>query len=264
MINTVVLDLDGTLLNSKGEISKFNKEIIFKLKENGVNILIATGRIYKATSRYKEELKLETPIICYNGSMVIDGKTDMRIDEITVDNKIVKEVISIAREFDVHLNLFQDENWYIETNREEAQIYKELSGLKYHILDFEDLEINDITKLMYIGDHEKLIKINGLLEEKFGNKIYKAFSKPHFLEILNSESSKGKTLKKVLDKKGINLKNVMAFGDNYNDLEMLENVGLGVLMKNAPEGMHEKIKIKTKTNDEDGVGIYLKEYFNLS
>jgi len=263
-IKGVAIDLDGTLLNTNHEISNYNKKVIRKLEEEGIRIMIATGRTYESLYKYKEELNLDSPVICYNGAKVMNGKNDEEILEMPLENKHVKEMIKIAREFNVHLNLFAEKKWYIEAKREEVELYKEISGLKYHLINFNDLNDKNIIKAMYVGEHEKLLEIENKLKEKLGAEIYKAFSRTFFLEILASDVSKGNTVIKMMKMEGIKADEIMAFGDGFNDLEMLEKVGIGVVMENAPLELKEKIAKKAKTNDEDGVGVYLNEYFNLN
>ncbi|OQY09678.1 MAG: hypothetical protein B6I28_02560 [Fusobacteriia bacterium 4572_132] len=262
-IKGVAIDLDGTLLNSNHKISTYNKKVLKKLKKKGIKIMIATGRTYESLYKYKEELDLNSPVICYNGAKVMNGKTDEEILEILLKNKCVEKMIKIARKFNVHLNLFAEKKWYVEEKREEVELYEKISGLKYHLIDFNELDDKNIIKAMYVGEHEKLLKVEKELEQKIGNEIYKAFSRTFFLEVLALNVSKGNTVIKVMEMEGIKAEEIMAFGDGFNDLEMLEKVGIGVVMENAPLELKEKISKKAKSNDEDGVGVYLNKYFDL-
>lgn len=263
MIKAVAIDLDGTLLNSEHKISEFNKKIIDKLVNKGIMVMIATGRTYQSLYKYKEELNLKSPVICYNGAMAVDGGNDEKIFELALEEKITKRLVEIAREQDIHLNIFQDEKWYIEAKRDEVDLYAKTSGLKYHLLNFNNFESLAVTKAMFIGDASVLKIVDEKLEKEFGQDLYKAFSRPYFLEVLNKDVSKGKTLVEVLKKKGIKKEEVIAFGDRYNDYEMLKAVGIGVVMENAPSDMKKEFEYKTLSNDDDGVGKFLEEYFNL-
>ena len=117
---------------------------------------------------------------------------------------------------------------------------------------------------MYIGDHEKLLNIESIIDSEIQNGVYRAFSKPYLLEALSSEVSKGKTVIKLFGDMGIQKDEIMAFGDGFNDYEMLNLVGHGVVMGNAPEKLKEKVGRETISNDEDGVGVYLEKFFNLN
>lgn len=262
-IEAVATDLDGTLLNSEHKISEYNKKVLRKVTEIGIPVIIATGRIYTSLYKYKAELDLKTPVVCYNGAMVVDGMTDEKIYDVVLDKEIVKEIVNIARTENVHLNLFHGSEWYIEQTREEVETYKNTSGLEYHLLNEDDFENKLVNKLMFVGENQKLLQIEKILNEKFGNRIYKAFSRPYFLEVLDKNVSKGVSLLEVLKRMNINKENVIAFGDAENDAEMIEGVGMGIAMANASDKLKSKAKHVADTNDNDGVGRFLNEYLKL-
>lgn len=262
-IEAVATDLDGTLLNCEHKISEYNKLVLKKITEMGIPVIIATGRLYTSLYKYKQELDLKTPVVCYNGAMVVNGATDEKIYDVLLESDIVKEIIGIARAENIHLNLFHGAEWYIESTREEVETYKNTSGLEYHLLTAENFENKPVNKLMFVGENSKLLKIEAILNERFGDRIYKAFSRPHFLEILNKNVSKGFALLETLKTMNINKENVIAFGDAENDAEMVAGVGIGVAMGNASEGLKSKAKYVADTNDNDGVGKFLNEYLNL-
>lgn len=256
-IKAVAIDLDGTLLNSKHEISEFNLEVIEKLKREGVMVMISTGRLYSSLYKYKEKLKLDTPVICYNGAKVVDGKNDETIFEINLNEDAVKKIVEVARKNDVHLNLFQEEKWYVECRRNEVETYAASSGLKYHLINFDELNKIKVTKAMYVGENAKLKEIEKEIKDSIGEDVYMAFSKPYFLEILDKKVSKGEALKSVLEKYNISREETAAFGDGFNDAEMLSFAGVGVVMGNAPEELKKQFKNVADTNDNDGLGKYI-------
>lgn len=256
-LRAVAIDLDGTLLNSNHEISEFNMNVIEKLKREGVMVMISTGRLYSSLYKYKEKLNLDTPVICYNGAKVVDGKNDETIFEVNLKEEIVKYIVETARKHDVHLNLFQEEKWYVECKRDEVDKYASSSGLKYHLINFDDLNKVKVTKAMFVGENEKLKEIEKVIKESMGEEVYMAFSKPYFLEILDKKVSKGEALKTILERYNIAKEDTAAFGDGYNDTEMLNYAGMGVVMGNAPEDLKNKFQNIADTNDNDGVGKYL-------
>jgi Cof subfamily protein (haloacid dehalogenase superfamily) len=260
-IKAVVLDLDGTLLNSQHQISDRNKKVILELKNRGVKIFLATGRTYTSLYPYKQELDLDTPVICYNGAKIVDSKTDKTYFEFPIHGDDVKELIKISREKGIHLNLYQDEIWYIEkSDNEETKTYIEISGLDYTEKDFDTFEDYRMTKSLFIAEHERLLEIEGLLNKKLNGSVHVTFSKPFFLEILNGDVNKGTALEKVLETEGIPKENVVAFGDGLNDYEMLDTVGIGVAMGNSLDRLKGLVKLKTLSNDDDGVAVFLERY----
>lgn len=263
-IEAVATDLDGTLLNSDHKISDYNKRVLNKVSELGIPVIIATGRLYTSLYKYKQELGLLTPVVCYNGAMVVDGKTDKKIYDVTLDKEIVREVVAIARQEDVHLNLFHGAEWYIEATRQEVETYKHTSGLEYHMIDKSDFPNLEVNKMMFVGEHGRLKEIEAILEAKFGKNIYKAFSRPHFLEILDKNVSKGYALVNTLTHMGINKENVIAFGDAENDIEMITGVGIGVAMENGCDKLKAAAKYTAISNNDDGVGVFLNNILKLN
>jgi len=261
-IKVIALDLDGTLLNSSHEISVFNREIIKKLKEEGVQIILCTGRPYNAMKKFREELDLDDIIICFNGANVIDSNGTFLLNT-SLDDYTSRELVKIGERKNIYHHGFIGDQWLIPYFDETAMGYKEKSGLTESIVDFKDIEKLNFIKMMYIGERAVLEEISCELEEKFGSSIYKAFSTANYLEILSSESSKAKALDFYLKSIGLTSENLLAMGDGYNDLEMLKYAGMGVVMENAPEEMKIQFEHIAPDNNEDGVGVYLKDFFNL-
>jgi len=262
-IKAIAIDLDGTLLNEQKEISEFNKKAISKLIERGIKVYLATGRIYKSMRPYRLKLGINTKTICYNGAMIVDS-ADNILQEISLEAEYGKLIIDIARKYDAHLNIFQNEIWYIERERDEAIFYKKNSGLKYTLIDFDEFETYHFTKTMFVGSPEKLKIIEKDILNQIGDKIYHAYSKPMYFEMLNKTISKGAALAKVLKLDKIEPKNLMAIGDAYNDLEMLRYANIGVVMENAPIDIKNEFQDNiAPSNDESGVGKFLNNYFKL-
>ncbi len=260
-VEAIVLDLDGTLLTSDRKISKKTKEILYKFREKGTEIIIATGRTYKSLRDYKLDLGLDTPIVCFNGAKVVDGKTEEILFEYPVKEEEVKELIKISREMDIHLNLYQVEVWYVDHVGEETEIYKDISELDYEFKNFDTFDHYKMTKTLFVGENERLKEIEKVVDERLGKNINKAFSKPFFLEVFNNEVNKGETLKRLFKLHNINIENVVAFGDGMNDLEMLQVVGKGVVMSNGSDDLKRLVNGDIcGSNDEDGIGNYLEKY----
>jgi len=110
-------DLDGTLLNSKKEISKVNRDVISKLDEKGIIFGIATGRIYPAAKMYSKELNLNSPIICCNGALVVDPRNGHAVISNTIENSKVKEIISIIKKYDVYFHFYTIDTIYAEEEK---------------------------------------------------------------------------------------------------------------------------------------------------
>ncbi|UUV19578.1 Cof-type HAD-IIB family hydrolase [Fusobacteria bacterium ZRK30] len=259
MIKAIMLDLDGTLLDNVHKISETNKKVLKKLEDKGVKIFLATGRSFESMRSYHEELNLTTPAICYNGAKIIYHNGSEK--EYPIKERSLKALIKIAREHKTHLNLYQHEIWYSENiQNEETEIYKEISGLDPVEKDFDRLDEMFSTKALYVGEHEDLLKIEKDIKDKLGESVYTTFSRPFFLEILDGNVNKGTAMKNIMEAENISLSQVIAFGDGLNDKEMLETAGVGVAMDGAFEELKQVADHVTASNDESGVGEFLKKY----
>jgi len=259
MIKAVMIDLDGTLLNDDHKISDINKEVLKKLGAKGIKIFLATGRSYESMRPYHEELHLTTPAICYNGAKIIYPNGDEK--EYPVKENSLKTLIEIAREYNTHLNLYQDEVWFSEDiSNEETKLYIEISGLEPIKKDFDRLDNMYSTKLLYVGEHENLLRIEKEIKNRLGDSVYTTFSRPFFLEILDKNVNKGTAMKNIMEEESISLSQVIAFGDGLNDKEMIETAGIGVAMDGAFEELKEVADHVTISNNKSGVGEFLKKY----
>lgn len=259
-IKAIFMDLDGTLLRSNHTLSEKLKEKLKEIKNKGIKIFISTGRMYAASLPFIRELEITTPVITYNGGRIVDPVTDEVLYENPVTSDTVMEIIKLSRERDIHLNLYTDDRLYIEKESEEGKGYAEKTGLQYFLVDFDDFLGKTSTKALFLGENGKLLKLKEELEEKLPQSDF-VFSQPTYLEVLNKGVSKGKAVKEIMDKYGFSPDEVMAFGDQWNDLSMLKIVKYGYLMGNASDELKKEIPQDriTLSNDEDGIYHIIKE-----
>lgn len=263
-IKAIAIDLDGTLLNSKKEITERTKEILKKVHKKGIKIIISTGRPYVSIKNLLNELEIKDMVIIYNGAKIIDLKNNEVIYEIPLEEKYVKYLIEISRKENIHLNLYQNEEWYVENlNNEETKKYKFLTNLIPIEKDFNTFEDYRMTKALYVGDNLKLKKIEEILKKEIGSEVYLTFSQEFLLEILNKKVNKGSALLYVLEQYNTSSEQCMAFGDAENDIEMLTSIKYGVAMKNALKKVKESVEYLTLSNDENGVVEFINTHVNL-
>ena len=181
------------------------------------------------------------------------------IFEKPVEAQDVEELIKVSREKGIHLNLYMDDKLYIEHETEEGEKYSESVEIPYYVKNFDEFIGKASTKALFIAENSILLELKKELEEKLPH-INFVFSKPHYLECLNKEVNKGLAIKELLKKYGISPEETMAFGDQWNDLEMLKFVKYGYLMGNATEELKEKFSDDriTLSNDEDGIYEVIK------
>lgn len=259
MYKLVVIDLDNTLLNEEHKISEKNREMVQKVRSKGIEVIIATGRMYISAKPYLKALSLNNSAIVYNGAMVKDVETDKTIYHKPIDKKDAKEIITDIKKEGLHINLYQDDKLYVDQDNEYTKRYEEVSGIQaVRVEDLSELDIIDPTKLLIIEDDPELhVYYQKYLDRKYGDKINVTESKSYFIEIGAKGVNKGKTLQQLISEKDIERNEIIAIGDSYNDLEMLSYAGTGIAMGNAPEEIKKKADMIAPHNEEDGVAVIL-------
>ena len=259
IIKVIALDMDGTLLDDNKNISASTDECIKKLQEKGILTIIITGRSFEALKPYKEKLNLATPVICYNGAQVIDGKTEKILQNYPLPDRSSRFIIDLARKEDIHFQAYKDGILYFEKRRQESDYYENHVNLKGEIVDFDDINPFEFTKMMYVGDHGRLEKAAAKVLDAVGDITSVIFSNTEFLEFMHRDVSKGKTLLYVLESLGILPEETIAFGDGDNDISLLQAAGIGAAMVNASAAVKKVSDFITLSNNEDGIPEFLSQ-----
>lgn len=262
----ICLDIDGTLLNSKHEISKkVKKSINVAANEKNIPVILVSARMPKGITFLQKELEIEQPIICYSGALILDKDNSILSKEI-IEVFNLKEIYKLASEHNIHMSLYKDNEWYIEEMDYWAKQESEITNIIPTVTNFKELieawekEGTGPNKILCMAEQDKII----LLKE--GTKAIKLNiypSKPTYLEIMPANASKTSAISVLQKKFNVKQSEIIAMGDNYNDIDMLEYAGIGVAMGNAPEEVKNHGNDVTLTNDEDGVAVALEKYVIL-
>jgi Cof subfamily protein (haloacid dehalogenase superfamily) len=265
----VFSDIDGTLLNKDRELSPLTLQVIRQLQKE-VPVVLISSRMPQAMQYLQQELHIaHQPLICYNGAQVIiDG-------EIRSSKEIPWQTIDALHTFnktlDCHLSVYNDTDWFVPTmdfwaKREEnnTKVTPVVRPLAEVLQDWEPSE-KGAHKIQCMGEPEKIDAIEKFLAGHFPGQLHLYRSKDTYLEIANKDVSKLTAIKLLLSSHfKFSLEESIAFGDNYNDYEMLKAVGLGIAVGNAKTEILEIAKQVAKHGKEDGVAISLQQLFNLS
>ncbi len=265
----IVLDMDGTLLNSKSMVSDENRRILELAVQRNIQVAIATGRIFTSARSYAELLGIYTPIIACNGGL-IRNYSDL---EILYKNPIAKadslEVIRICNQHKIYFHIYDVDHLYVEEDKLPflEEIYwrgRNRSDEEVSIVQVKEMEScvtdTDIEVLKFVivdQDPEKLKLLRRDLEEIPTVDVDKSWF--NNLEVMNKGVSKGKAIARLAGKLNIPKEKIIAFGDNYNDISMKEAVGTFVAMGNAEEPVKQRADYITTTNDENGVAAGIKK-----
>lgn len=263
MILLIASDLDGTLLNSEHKISEYNKKIISEAHKKGIKFILSTGRPTSAAVKFLDDLNIETDMISFNGAMITNRNGDILYED-NLKPDIGKELINIAKKYKVYYQGFLGERWNISDSRSEwLNFYISIAQINDYKEGFENIKNFSFSKFMFIGENNILKEIALELDKNLKNKVYYTFSRPVYLEVHSPNVSKANALSFLLKRYNIKKENVMAFGDNNNDIEMLETAEISVAVENAEDIVKEKAKYITKSNIENGVGYFINEYFKF-
>ncbi|MGE5404405.1 MAG: HAD family hydrolase [Candidatus Saccharibacteria bacterium] len=262
-IKLVALDLDDTLLTSSLEISPECQEVLQAVQERGVRITIATGRMFSSARPYAEGMSMDVPLITYQGALVKTAVSEEVIYYRPVPSKPALRFIDIARNMECHYQAYFDDRLYMETLTQEGQDYANLVGSDPVIEPdlYEMIREKEPTKLIIIKYNlDFLMNLENELKQRFAGELHITRSKPFFLEALNMEATKGHALEKVAVYFGLDRSEVLAVGDSYNDIEMLDWAGIGVAVANAHPVVKEHADFITLSNDDHGVAEALRHF----
>jgi Cof subfamily protein (haloacid dehalogenase superfamily) len=268
----IVTDMDGTLLSDHKEIPKENKEALKKAKKIGIKVAIATGRIYTSARYYSNLLELDTPIIACNGAIIREEKTNNTLYENTIHQDDCKKVANICEKFGMYYHFYNDRGFYCKELKYSSLKYSkwnetqtEENRLNIQIMDdpIEYIENTDnILKFVVIDDDlDKLNKVKNELKKIDNIEVSKSWH--NNIEVMNKGVSKGEAVKKLAEYFGVKQEEIITFGDNFNDLSMIEYAGMGVAMGNSEDKVKKQANFITDSNDRGGVAKALNELLDI-
>jgi len=259
----ICLDIDGTLLNSKHQITRPVKNSIQKAAlEKNIQVILVSARMPKGILFLQKELGIKSPIISYSGALILDQNQNVLHQEI-LSLHDVQSIYEAAIKLQAHLSIYKEDTWYIEKNDDWAQQESDITGICPEIQPFDRLftqwkkQKTGPNKLLCMTDPKTIQTLKNSLAAK---SITSYCSKPTYLEIVPSCASKTNAIKHLANIGSISIKEIMTVGDNYNDIDMLESAGLGIAMGNAPDAVKVHATAITASNDKDGVAVAIEKY----
>lgn len=262
----VALDLDGTLLDERGEITENNLCALQRAREAGIIVLIATGRMLVSALPYYEKLKLKAPIITYNGALIKDVSADKIMAHHPVSLKQARSIIRDTQQKGLHLNLYLDDRLFVKEHTPESRGYEKDTGTQARavgsLLDFLD---RPPTKLLVIErDRDRFVRLLQYYQKQFGSELKITESKKHYLEFGDLRATKGLALSSAADYLGVDCRQVMAVGDALNDLSMIKWAGCGVTVKGASSQIKEEADFIIPDPENDGIAYLIDRYILAS
>ena len=274
-IKALACDLDGTLLKPDKTLSKRTLRAIQSCIEKDIQIILATGRAAGSGEKYRKQIGITGPHVYFNGAKVVDTGTGKAIYTQYADTAPILSCVHLARQMNLFFQVYfpvsatgtdgQNSGEILMADRKtaEAEKYEISSGITIITGDLEEhlVKANAVIKGMFITPEENHKKIRCTLREQFGQSIYIVQSTPIFLEILAGGVSKGTGLVHALNYLNINKEHTIAFGDEENDLPMFNVAGFSAAPANAKEAVQKAASFHIPSDAEDGVAVFLEEYF---
>lgn len=252
----LVLDIDGTIFKKDYTASDRVKRTLQNLAKDGIKVVLCTGRMYAATKSIAEELGLTTPVICYQGGLVKNFcENDTTLCEKTMPCDLARDVIKELKKRNIFFNLYINDILMVEEDSYLIKQYVDARNIEYKVIgNCDDIDLKGLNKILAIDDDTKLIEdLQKEMAEKYKDKLYVIRSTPRFCEFSSTEATKGNAVRFLSEMWGIKKEEIMACGDQDNDIEMLLAAGTKVAMGNATESLKEIADYVTESVDNDGV-----------
>jgi len=262
----VAIDLDDTLLRSDLTVSEHTVAVLRQVRDLGVAVTISTGRMFSSARPFAEQLEFDVPLITYGGALVKNAGSGEVLYNRPLEPEVARRVIRFARERKVQVNFYllngEDDELYAELTTYWGENYGRFSRVLFNrVPDLEALlERGNPLKLLLIDEEPAVDRFLLELRGQLGEQAHFAKSKPRFLEVDHPEATKGRALQELAAWLQVERSQVLAIGDSYNDIEMLEFAGLGIAVANAPPEVRRRAGHVTASNDKDGVAQALERF----
>ena len=259
-IQMVVLDLDGTVIRSDKRMSKKTVKTIRSCREKGVRVVLASSRPPKSVHQIYNIFELDTYSIHYNGALVFDWQNDRRVKECLLDPDLVLKLIAEARQIVPNCMVRVDlqDRWVTDRSKETPDDPR--APVPDQVGAFPEVVTEPATRLAIVASPDKLERVFGVLDRKYGDQIERAYSNERVLQLTHPDADKLNAVMWVAREYEIDRSQVMAIGDAANDHGMLEWAGIGAAMGNADLETRELADVVLPTNDEDGVVAGIERY----
>jgi len=280
-IKALALDLDGTTLLPDTTLGERTLKCLKKLISNGMQVMIATGRAIESSERYFSAIGAQGPMVFFNGAEIADIPSGKILSANLIGVEVADFGIDMARSMGIHYQIYLPagispdtgkadpqrkwETLIIDRQSPESELYYRHTGIVAVVKDLKSIasmpDLKGCIKGMFIADPSLHDEIRRRMYERFGDEISVTRSFPTFLEVLNNGVSKGEGLKIAMKHRGLQPDEVIAFGDEENDLSMFEAAGFSAAPASAREKIREAADIIYPSNAEEGLALWLEETF---
>ena len=267
-IRVVVLDIDGTISGESNQVNPTVIKALKAVKAKGIQVAIATGRMYCSALYFARAIEADLPIICYNGAWIQNPQTHEKLWHLPVPINLARELLDYCEQperkasLDVHFYL--NDQLYVREIKEETRLYIERSRIEANAVgDLRKLLTEAPTKVLAMSTNPEITKnlLSTLKQHYSQEDLYLTQSNPYFFEACHPGASKGKAVRYLIEEVlHLKAENTIAIGDNFNDLEMLQYAGIGIAMGDAPLEVQTVANWVAPNVEADGVVAALEKF----
>lgn len=262
----IAIDLDGTTLNIQSQISSRTASVLKKASNAGHYVSIATGRPFRMSKQFYKQLQLDTPMVNFNGALLHKPYEKWPFEhEFSIPREILFEILAQKKALNLDFVAAENrETFYIDDLDDfEGSFFATETVSEKNL--FSNLKTNP-TSLLIKTQHQFSSQVSSALSKQFNDEIdVRTWGGPNaILEVVPKGVQKAMSVSVIADSLKIKQQDVIAFGDEHNDVELLEYAGWGVAMSNGTDQLKKVANdVTVKTNDEDGLADYLEDYLSL-
>ena len=260
-IQMVAIDCDETLLRSDNTVSEYTKDVLHRLQDKGIQITIATGRMYQTAKPVGMSLQLgNVPMILFSGGLIQELESGRKLFERTVPLDTVQQIWKIASQYDWHIQSYIDDHLLCHHKTWQSALYEKQTGATAEFLGDTLYSLNsEPNKLIAIDTVEGINRIIEILTPRVGDMVTLVRSQKDFLEIVALNVSKGRALTQLALDNHISLEHIVSFGNAENDISMLRKTGYSVAVENATDHVKSVAHTICGHHNDDGVAHWIED-----
>jgi Cof subfamily protein (haloacid dehalogenase superfamily) len=272
-IKLIVLDIDGTISGDANQVNDPVKQAVKAAQAEGVKVAIATGRMYRSALRFHQAIASDMPLISYQGAFIKDPKTEELVGHWPVDIEQALALLDDLSEFatneQLSIHIYVDDELYVRKMTAQTAAYAERSQVEVKVVgDLREFLTSKSTKhpptkILALSDTAALVtEMLRVLKDRYTpQELYLTKSVATFFEATNPIANKGTAVKHLAENiLGFERSQVLAIGDNFNDLEMIEYAGIGVVMGNSPSSLKPMADWVAPSVEEDGAAVAIRKF----
>jgi Cof subfamily protein (haloacid dehalogenase superfamily) len=267
-IRLIVVDVDGTIAGASNEVNQPVIEAIAAVQAKGIPVAVGTGRMYCSAARFHRAIASSLPLIVYNGAWIQEPNGGTLHRHIPIPEEFAIDLLDYLEQprwrADLSINFYVDDTLYVRELSADTEVYRQRSGITpVAVGDLRSLAPRGTTKILAMGEDPSIIeRLWTDLQVRYqGGELYFTQSTKTFFEVTHRDATKGSATRFLAEELlGLQPENVMAIGDNFNDVTMLTYAGFGVAMGNAPPEVKEVAHWVAPSVESDGVAVALEKF----